>query len=328
MKLSLLETLHCPVTSQKLYIENIQDVENDELVNGYLVSEDNLHKYQVVKGIPRFVPKENYADNFGMQWNYFRKTQLDSFSGQSISADRFWGATKWKQEDIKDNWVLDAGCGSGRFAEIALKAGAKVIALDYSSAVDACYENLKHYPNLHVVQGDIYSLPFKSASFPFIYSLGVLQHTPDVEKSFISLVGVLAKNGSICVDFYWKRIQTMIHMKYLLRPITKKINHQKMFKIVSSIVPKLLPISNTLIRIPIIGKPLSRLIPVANYSTTFGLPIEQQIQWSILDTFDWFSPRYDNPQNVKTIRKWCEKNNINNIEIFHHGHLVAKGIKK
>ena len=34
-------------------------------------------------------------------------------------------------------WVLDAGCGMGRFAEIALKIGAQVVALDYSNAVDA-----------------------------------------------------------------------------------------------------------------------------------------------------------------------------------------------
>ena len=62
--------------------------------------------------------------------------------------------------DLAGQWVLDAGSGAGRFAEVALQAGAEVIALDYSRAVDACYANLKHYPNLHVVQGDIYALPF------------------------------------------------------------------------------------------------------------------------------------------------------------------------
>ena len=37
------------------------------------------------------------------------------------------------------------------FAEIALSSGANVVALDYSSAVNACYLNLKEHPNLHVV---------------------------------------------------------------------------------------------------------------------------------------------------------------------------------
>ena len=61
---------------------------------------------------------------------------------------------------MNGSWVLDAGCGAGRFAEIALSSGANVVALDYSSAVNACYLNLKEHSNLHVVQGDIYALPF------------------------------------------------------------------------------------------------------------------------------------------------------------------------
>ena len=85
--------------------------------------------------------------------------------------------------------VLDVGCGAGRFAEIALRTGAKVVALDYSTAVDACYANLGHHENLEVVQGDVYALPFVGRSFPFVYSLGVLQHTPDVRTAFAALRG-------------------------------------------------------------------------------------------------------------------------------------------
>ena len=95
-----------------------------------------------------------------MQWNRFSKTLLDSHSNHPISADRFWKSTGWKKEEISNNWVLDIGSGAGRFAEIALDAGAKVVALDYSNAVDACYSNLKHYKNFHVIQADIFSLPF------------------------------------------------------------------------------------------------------------------------------------------------------------------------
>ena len=61
---------------------------------------------------------------------------MDSYSGQSISSDRFWMATGWTKEEVEGKWILDVGCGSGRFAEVALEAGAKVIAIDYSSAVD------------------------------------------------------------------------------------------------------------------------------------------------------------------------------------------------
>ena len=164
MKIELLELLRCPKTGQRLRLEN-GNSDSQEIEEDWLISADGQQRYPVQRGIPRFVPQSNYADNFGMQWNHFCQTQLDS-SGHPISTERFWLATGWKPEQLKDQWVLDAGCGAGRFAEVALLAGAKVVALDYSSAVDACYANLKYHPGLHVVQGDIYALPFAPGELP------------------------------------------------------------------------------------------------------------------------------------------------------------------
>lgn len=199
----LLEVLRCPrsgESGQRLRLEKPEYL-NQSIQSGWLVSEDNQHRYPIRDFIPRFVPESNYADNFGMQWNRFRQTQLDSYSGYPISAHRFWQATDWKPEELNGQWILDVGCGAGRFAEIALQAGAKVVALDYSSAVDACYANLKQYPNLHVVQGDIYALPFLKNFFPYVYSLGVLQHTPDVAKAFAALPPIVVGGGSFALIF-------------------------------------------------------------------------------------------------------------------------------
>lgn len=200
MKKPLLALLRCPRTGQALRLDS-NHIQGDigehtsEVEDGSLISEDGLNRYPIRNRIPRFVPETNYADNFGMQWNRFARTQLDSYSGHSISGDRFWKATGWHNGEMAGQWVLDVGCGAGRFAEIALGAGAQVVALDYSSAVDACYGNLRHHPNLHVVQGDIYALPFARGSFAFIYSLGVLQHTPDVARAFAALPRMLAGGG-------------------------------------------------------------------------------------------------------------------------------------
>jgi 2-polyprenyl-3-methyl-5-hydroxy-6-metoxy-1,4-benzoquinol methylase len=200
VKTELLELLRCPNTGQRLRLENGSS-DARVIENSWLVSEDGRERFAVLRGIPRFVPQSNYADNFGMQWNHFLQTQLDSHSGHPISTERFWLATGWKPEQLKDQWVLDAGCGAGRFAEVALQAGAKVVALDYSSAVDACSANLKPHPNLHIVQGDIYALPFAPESFSFVYSLGVLQHTPDVAKAFAALPLMVKGGGSLFTDF-------------------------------------------------------------------------------------------------------------------------------
>lgn len=147
MHIDLLELLRCPQTGERLELQSAEYVDG-RVRGGWLVSQYGQHRYPIREFVPRFVPRSNYADNFGMQWNLFRQTQLDSYSGQPISANRFWKATGWCREDIVGKWVLDAGCGAGRFAEIALHAGAKVIALDYSTAADACYAKPETPPQL------------------------------------------------------------------------------------------------------------------------------------------------------------------------------------
>ncbi len=41
-----------------------------------------------------------------MQWNKFRQTQLDSYSGHNISKERFFKATGWTPKDIDGQWML------------------------------------------------------------------------------------------------------------------------------------------------------------------------------------------------------------------------------
>jgi 2-polyprenyl-3-methyl-5-hydroxy-6-metoxy-1,4-benzoquinol methylase len=298
-----------------------------DIVSGWLVSEDGLYRYPIRNGIPRFVPESNYADSFGMQWNHFSKTQLDSHSGHPISAARFWKATAWSPDDMKDRWVLDVGCGSGRFAEVALSSGAQVVALDFSSAVDACYSNLKHHPNLSVVQGDIYALPFAPESFSFVYSLGVLQHTPDVARAFKALPQMVVGGGRLCVDYYEKSLRSWLLPKYWLRPFTRRMAKANLFNLLERFVPVLLPLSRALGRVPVFGSLLKRLVPVANYQGILPLSENQLREWALLDTFDWLSPTYDNPQNSTTARLWFEEAGFKEIEVIKAGHLVGRGSK-
>jgi len=327
MHIELLEILRCPQTGQRLLLEKPEYC-GERIHSGSLVSEDAKNRYPIRGFVPRFVSESNYADNFGLQWNEFPQTQLDSYSGHPISANRFWKATGWHPDDMYGKWALDVGCGAGRFAEVALRAGATVVALDYSTAVDACFANLKHHRNLHVVQGDIYALPFPKGFFPYIYSLGVLQHTPDVQTAFAALPPMLAENGQLCADFYWKRLKTLLHLKYLLRPIAKGIPKDRLFALLKRWVPVLLPLSQWLGRIPIAGGALKRMMPVADYTDIYPLSISQLQEWALLDTFDMLAPEHDNPQTTETVKHWFEQANLTGVEVFHEGHLVGRGCKK
>jgi hypothetical protein len=80
-------------------------------------------------------------------------------------------------------------------------------------------------------------------------------------------------------------------------------------------------------KLPVIGKLLKRVIPVANYHGIFPLNSQQHIEWALLDTFDWLSPEYDYPQTAKTIYHWMEDACLNDIEVLKAGHLVSRGKK-
>ena len=227
---------------------------------------------------------------------------------------------------MKNKLVLDVGCGSGRFTEIALKYGAKVVALDYSEAVDVAKDNLSKYKNSLYLQSDIYSLPFKEKKFDFIFCLGVLQHTPYVEKAFKSLPNLLKKGGKICVDYYWKRPKTLLNSKYLFRPLTKRIDNEKLFKIIKFLFPFFYQISNLISLLPY-GIYLRRLLPVSNYNGIYNLSNKQHYEWALLDTYDMLAPAYDNPQTKKNIIKWMKDCSLKKIECLHAGHLVVRGIR-
>jgi SAM-dependent methyltransferase len=300
-----------------------------EIVSGRLVCDPSGHSFPIENAIPRFVTRDNYAVSFGLQWNQFRKTQLDSHSGQPISRDRFFRFTGWRPEDLAGKRVLDVGCGAGRFLEIALSCGAHVVALDYSSAVDACWANHQDKPNLlGVVQGDIYALPFVPKQFDFVYCLGVLQHTPDVRRAFRALPAHLKAGGQLTVDVYPKQWRNYVWPRYWLRPITTRLEPARLFRVVQFMVAYLLPVSVVLGRAPVIGRKLRHLIPVSNYDGILPLNREQLREWATLDTFDMLAPAHDHPQTAAALTNWFHEAGLEHVAVFRSGFVVGRGTRR
>jgi hypothetical protein len=175
------------------------------------------------------------------------------------------------------------------------------------------------------VQGDMYALPFEPGSFPYVYSLGVIQHTPDVHGAFARLPLMVAPGGSLCVDYYMKSWKSLVTPKYWLRPITKRLPKKALFSGIQTVLPVLLGISRLIGWIPVGGKYLKRLVPVANYEGELPLSKEQIKEWALLDTFDWLSPEYDNPQTPESVRAMMEKAGLHDIVVAKAGHLVGRG---
>jgi 2-polyprenyl-3-methyl-5-hydroxy-6-metoxy-1,4-benzoquinol methylase/uncharacterized protein YbaR (Trm112 family) len=318
------EILACP--SCRGALETVAaEAHGDEVVSGTMTCRGCGASYPVRDGIPRFVPQTNYADNFGFQWNRFSRTQLDSHSGAPISRDRLVGSTGWSWSGMKGKRILDVGCGAGRFAEVALQSGATVVGLDYSSAIDAARRNLAAFPDFHAVQGSVYELPFRPGTFDYVYCLGVLQHTPDPDGAFAKLPEMLARGGRIAVDVYPRLWMNVFWSKFWLRPITKKLPGETLFRLVQKGVPSLLAVSRAVSAIPLVGRKLKYLLPVVNYEGVYALSETQLREWAVLDTFDMLSPAHDHPKSEATVRRWFRNANLTDVEVFRKGHVVGRG---
>jgi SAM-dependent methyltransferase len=293
MREELLEVLADPVTGEALKLENVRR-RDGQIYEGDLVSPLGT-RYPILRGIPRFVSAENYTSSFGLQWNLFRETQLDSATGSHRSRDRFDAELSWTTDDLRGRWLLDAGCGAGRFAEIAAAREANVVAVDASLAVEATAETLRPFPNAHVVQANIFELPFRPHAFDFAYSIGVIQHTPDRQKAIGAVLRCLHRHGRFGFSIYARRPWTKLHSKYLLRPFTRRLRSQTLLSAIERAMPVLFPVTDRLFRWPVLGKVAQFVIPVANYVDNQQFTREQRYRETILDTFDMFSPQYDDP---------------------------------
>ena len=267
--------------------------------------------FPVVSEIPRFVPKENYAESFGLQWNRFANTQIDSKVGTNRSEIRFREETLWNERDLNGKLVLDAGCGSGRFSEIALKLGASLIAVDYSSAVEASKQNLSA-PDKLIVQGDLAALPILDQTFDFIYCIGVLQHTSEPAKIVKELLRCLKVGGEITLTFYENSSWHVLwYSKYVVRPLTKRLPKALLLKVIEKTSPIWFPLTSFLFSLP---RNLSRgfrfLIPVANYVEYKYANPKIARDEAILDTFDMLSPSYDKPIKKSEIHSWVADSGI------------------
>lgn len=328
MKDNIIKNLYCPQCHKKLDCNTIK-IERGEIKEGTLICNSCFKKYPIKNYIPRFVEDGTYASSFGLEWNKHARTQIDKFNSTNISKNRFYHETNWNPNDLRDRKILEAGCGAGRFTQIALETGAELWSFDLSNSVDACLSNNGLAENLHIFQANIYELPFQKEYFDKIFCFGVLQHTPDVKKAFLSLVPYLKEGGEIVVDVYKKTLLSYLRPEYFLRFLTKRIDNNRLYKIVTKMVPILLPISIYCRKIPALGRYINFFIPVANYKGILPIKDEDLLDWAILDTFDCLSPRYEKRQTIPTVTNWFIEVGLTNIQVITdiHAQIVDKGTR-
>lgn len=287
MKRRLLSYLACPTCGSPFDVRQERE-EEGEILEGVLQCRGCQASFPVIRGIPRFLPpqlsaaKRATAAAFGYEWTRYAKlTEADR--------DEFLDWIKPLVETIFANRVVvDSGCGKGRHLFLAAQLGAiDAIGIDLSDAVESAYQNTRHLPNAHVIQADIYHLPFLKP-FDFAYSIGVLHHLPDPKAGFLSLVEHLKPGGRISIWVYGKEGNRWIEL--FVDPVriygTSRLP-KFMTRIVSFVLALPLYVALKLTYLPVnrlrFLAGLKRILPYADYLCAISNYSFAENFWNVFD---------------------------------------------
>lgn len=224
----LLELLACPSCRSDLEVEDGAI----DTVDGFLICTSCHGRYPVRDGIPRFncsqqgADSERVAAQFQVEFSslsdgdrdmdpfelreffFFTRTGLDPRIYEALPGDPYrtnLPENSYRPDGaaLRDKLVLDAGCGPGRFTEVAAKRSPRlVVGLDLGDHVERAAERCAHLPNTAFVQGSVLTPPFKRGVFEVAFSIGVLHHTGSPEAGATAVAEAVASGGSVSLWVY------------------------------------------------------------------------------------------------------------------------------
>jgi SAM-dependent methyltransferase/uncharacterized protein YbaR (Trm112 family) len=229
MKADLLRVLRCPDCESELHHRDEQPSTGDAEC---LECSKCQARYPVVMGIPElFVVGSEWSRSTSRLYSDIWKTYTPK-QDAARSRHRGYDAPATNHVElltlasghpiVSDGVGIDAGCGNGG-AAAGMAAGhsqSHVIGIDLSEGPLTKAQIASESPNLDFVRGDLLDLPFARSSFDFVYSFGVLHHTPDPRMAFEGLVERLKPGGRITV-FVYKDFSDLPAKRRLLQAVNQ-----------------------------------------------------------------------------------------------------------
>jgi len=139
------------------------------------------------------------VESFGEEWTKF--SSFDSAEIERMGNEYF--DLLFKTPVNENSYVLDVGCGTGRWSYYLSPKVKFIEAIDPSDAVFSAIQLTADKPNIRVTKAGVDNIPFDDNSFDFIFSLGVLHHLPDTEAALKKIFLKIKPGGYFLVYLYY-----------------------------------------------------------------------------------------------------------------------------
>jgi SAM-dependent methyltransferase/uncharacterized protein YbaR (Trm112 family) len=279
-------------------------------------------------GVPRFVESgqslggdevaKRTQESFGYEWTHFTDWRP---SGHTNFVDYFGHLDL---ESLRHRTVLDGGCGMGRHARQLAPFAERIVALDFSGAIDQAARNVAETPNVACVQGDLTKLPVADEAFDFVYSMGVLHHLNDTEGALKGLTRALRPGGRLRLYLYWKREGlpgALLSLVSAARVVTTRLP----FPLLKAFCWLLSVILMTFVIAPYrvlakLGAPIDDSWPLFVYA---------KYPFNVLynDQFDRFSAPLEKRYSEDEVKRLLERAGLRDVRVYPRYGWIGDGVK-
>jgi len=270
-----------------VFVENVGELHGDW-----------VHEFREAIGeVPRQWLEGSYEpgtrrvqDSFGYEWSRYHRVIPDydkNYVHQTGIDDAFYAGKT----------IMDAGCGYGRHVSyISAMPETTVVGIDLSEAVFLAFDKLRDSDNVILAQGNLYHPPVRRGHFDFVYSWGVLHHTPSVEAGFNAIAPMVKPGGQVSFGAYrnWSNVGTAFQRA--IRALTCRLPKDLLYNLCYACVPV-----NWLYNVLLRHVPgLRELVRVF---------IKPARDWRIChtDTFDWWHPYYNHYHTLDELRAMVDR---------------------
>ena len=225
--------------------------------------------------------------------------------------------------------------------DVVARPAAETVGLDLSRAVEVARQNLRTMPNCHFIQANPLFPPFRPRTFDFAYSIGVLPNTSDSREGFLRMAATVKPEGVAAIWVYPRRRLTETFQYFPERVnevLAQDVNYQipaRWQKLVSRLAPELdwiTEASSRFQRLFTTRLPSRWLYALCHLAIplyyVYRIPIFYPLrllteiamhpdpEWRVLDTFDWYSPRYQWKHTYAQVQAWFEKAGFEKIKLL------------